>query len=356
MKIAFRAVLAVACLLSWAANAAVDFPAIGRHESTLTIYSATDIEAFEPVIHEFQRLHPGIAVHYEDFEGAVLYRRYLHETASGQPRADLLLSSSVDLQVKLVNDGYAATHISDNARELPAWARWRDQAFGFTFEPAVMVFNRDAFAERQLPRSRGELIDMLRRERSYWHGRIGTYDIVRSSVGYLLASQDARQSSEFGSLIESFGDAGAKVEPTTAAVLDRLVSGELAIGYNLLGSYAQARIDAGAPLEIVYPRDYTLAVARTAVLPRNAPNPAAAHAFLDYLLSLHGQEVLASQSRLPAVRQEVASRYSRLGIVENRVGPLRPIALGPGLLVYLDTLKRNRLLNNWQGVIHHESP
>lgn len=329
--------------------AATEYAAVGNRASTLTIYSTTDIAVFEPVVRDFQQLNPSVAVRYEELESTTLYYRFLQEMARREPRADLLLSSSMDLQVKLVNDGYAATHVSDNARALPAWARWRDQAFGFTFEPAVMVFNLDAFVGRTLPQTRGELLQLLRSEPATWRGRVGTYDVASSSVGYLLASQDARQSSEFISLVEAMRYAEVKTEKRTGALLDQLESGELAIGYNLLGAYAQKRTAAGAPLAVVYPRDYTLVVSRTAVLPTSAPNAAAAHRFLEYLVSLRGQRTLSDRGRLPAIRGEVPGRHTQLGIIDATVGPLRPVVLGPGLLVYLDAQKKRRFIANWQG-------
>lgn len=329
------------------------YPAAGALGSTLTIYSTTDTAIFEPAIREFQRVNVGVTVRYEEIESTALYLRFLQELAQRKPQADLLLSSAMDLQVKLVNDGYAAPYVSDNTRALPDWARWRDQAFGFTFEPAAMVFNRNAFAGRVLPQSRGELIDLLRREPSTWRGRVGTYDIKKSSVGYLLASQDARQNSEFGLLIESLGGVQVRIEQRTGVLLDQLASGELAIGYNLLSSYAQKRVEAGAPLAIVYPRDYTLVVTRTAILPKSAPNPSVAHRFLEYLVSIRGQHTLARQGGLPAVRREVAGHQSQLGIIDVTAGPLRPVVLGPGLMVYLDAQKKRRFVANWYEMVGH---
>jgi iron(III) transport system substrate-binding protein len=315
----------------------------------LTIYGTTGTVVFEPVLQDFQQIHPEIEIDYEEIDAASLYQRYLHETKRGVRKADLLLSSSMDLQVKLVNDGYAASHISENGRALPDWARWRDEAFGFTFEPAVMVFNRPLMEGRTIPRSRRELLESLRRERSFWRGRIGSYDISQFSVRYLLASQDARQSSEFGALIEAFRQSGIRIDENTSRLLDLLERGELAMGYNLLASYVQKRIDRGAPLEIVYPQDYTLVVARTAVLPKDAPNPAVAHAFLEYLLSQRGQAILTRGGLFNAIRNDVDGAQRMPGRSDAQIGPLRPIALGPGLLVYLDQQKRRRLLENWQG-------
>jgi iron(III) transport system substrate-binding protein len=353
MKTVRRNLLLFSLLLAPWWVAAETYPSVGNHASVLTIYSTTDTGTFESAVREFQRLNPGVAVRYEELGSTVLYERFLEELARAEPRADLLLSSAMDLQLKLVNDGHAATHVSANARTLPSWARWRDQAFGFTFEPAVMVFNLDAFVGRKLPQTRGELIELLRRESATWRGRIGTYDIASSSVGYLLASQDARQGSEFGALVETMRDAQVKIERRTAALLDRLESGELAIGYNLLGSYAQKRAAAGAPLAIVYPRDYTLVVTRTAVLPASAPNAAVAHRFLEYLVSIRGQRTLANDGGLPAIRTEVSGRDTQAGIIHAAVGPLRPVVLGPGLLVYLDAQKKQRFLASWHGAVGH---
>lgn len=343
-----RLVVVVAGLLgaASAASASAVYPAASQQRDFLTIYSTTDIAAFEPVIRDFQTVRPDITINYVDIEAAPLYQRFLREAGEGRPQADLLLSSSMDLQIKLVNDGYAEPHVSENAMTLPAWARWRNEAFGFTFEPAVMVFNVEQMGETPLPQSRGELLSMLKRSTDKWRGRIGTYDIATSSVGYLLASQDARQGSEFGALIEAFGDVEVRVEERTGDLLDLLEDGTLAAGYNLLGSYARARVEAGAPLRIVYPQDYTLAVSRTAVLPANAPHPEAAHAFLEYLLSARGQQVLTTESHLTGIR---TSEADGLGALNGaRVGPLRPVALGPGLLVYLDQQKQARLLSSWR--------
>lgn len=324
---------------------------IGSKATNLTIYSTTDSSVFEPVIEDFNRIYPKVRVHYIELDTTSLYQRFLAETQKRKPRADLLLSSAMDLQVKLVNDGFAAPHHSANASALPPWAQWRSEALGFTFEPAVMVFNTRLMAGRKIPRSRPELIAALRRDPSFWHGRVGSYDASVSSVGYLLMSEDARQSSDFGPLMQALGDAGMKVADHTGTLLDEIERGDLVMGYNLLESYAEARVAHGAPLVIIYPDDYTLAVTRTAIVPKNAPHPGAAHAFLEYLLSLRGQRILTDRGHLGAVREEIQGPFSRMGITEATVGPLRPIGLGPGLLVYLDAQKHQRLLQNWRAMI-----
>jgi len=340
-----RSLLAISAALSGCHADFSNDQAIARHQK-LRIYSTTDLKLFSPLIDDFHQLHPDIEIDYVTFETSELDRRYRRDLAQGRTSADLLLSSAMDQQIKLVNDGYATPHRSENAAQLPQWARWRDEALGFTFEPAVMVVNLDVMKGRPIPQSRQDLLQAIRADHAFWTGRIGTYDIQKSSIGYLVASQDARHSSEFGALAEAFREADVVTEGGNE-VLDRVASGELALGYNLLGSNARARAARASNLRIVYPADYTLAIARTAVIPRSAANLRAAHIFLDYLLSERGQRTLTLKSGLNAVRPDVERRYGSLNPRNPAMGPVRAIALGPGLLVYLDQQKRQQLLALW---------
>jgi iron(III) transport system substrate-binding protein len=338
-------VAAVALLLALPVLAAPGdvrrFPAQAKATAQLRIHGTTDIEVFAVVIADYQRLHPGTEVVYEDIITQDLYARYLHDRA-GQASPDLLISSGMDLQTKLVNDGHALPHRSAQTAALPAWAQWRNEAFGISYEPVVMVYNTRMLPAAKVPHTRRQLLDRLRAEGAPLRGRVGTYDIERSSVGYLLSTQDAQRGSIAGALLGALGDNDVVREERTGVLLDKVASGQLSLVYNVLGSYAQARIDAGAPLGIVEPEDYTLVVLRTAVIPRTGPHPEEARRFLDYLLSPRGQQVLSREARLMPIvtgnaRGDDAPGRSR-----------RPIQLGPGLLVYLDALKRRQFLDAWR--------
>lgn len=314
----------------------------------VTVYSTTDTAIFDPVIADFRKLHPDITLNYVELDAQPLFDRFRRETGSRKPTADIVLSSAMDLQVKLVNDGLAQKHRSENSDALPPWAKWRNEIFGLTFEPVVMVGNPKLFADRQMPRARFDLVLALRRDPAFWRGRIGTYDITKSSVGYLLAAQDVRQSSEFGALIEAMGEAKIKTYQNVSVLIDDIAAGKVALGYNVLGSYAQRRVAQGAKIEIIFPDDYTLAIVRAAFVAKDAPNPASAHVFLEYLMSIRGQRILTTRSYLAAVREEVRGPNAMLDIKGAAVGPLRPITIGPGLMTYLDKQKRERFIANWQ--------
>ncbi|WP_049623768.1 ABC transporter substrate-binding protein [Frateuria defendens] len=329
-------------------------PSLGPGGVTLSIFSATDTEVFEPLIRDYQRLAPATTVRYRERGAQQLYAQFLAGPgAEGAP--DLLISSAMDLQTKLVNDGYAQPHATAEAGALPDWARWREEIYGFSYEPVVLVYNTRRLPAAQVPRTHGELLRLLLDPASPVQGRIGTYDVLSSSVGYLLATQDAELGNMANALLTALGHNRAQLLDETTALLDRLESGQLLIGYNLLGSYAQSRIAHGAPLATVSLGDYTLAITRTVLIPKAAPHAAEAGRFVDYLLSRRGQQVLARSGILP-IRNDVPAAVPDLDRHGAAGGAVRPLRLGPGLLVYLDRLKRRQFLEDWNDSLHQAVP
>ncbi|WP_209879342.1 sensor histidine kinase [Azospirillum soli] len=316
------------------------YPAPGGERLRLSILGATDLPAMEPLILDFQQTRPEVAIHYTDLNSSELYTAI----AEGQRTdADLLISSAVDLQVKLVNDGHTRPHRSEVTVMLPDWANWRDEAFGFTFEPAVIVYNRALVPETEVPHSRDALIRLLREKGADYRRRVATYDASFSGIGYLFATQDSVLFSQFWQLVAMLGQVDARLACCTGDILDLVERGEVLIAYNMLGSYAKARAASGAPIGIVLPEDYTQVISRVAVIPRAAPRPDLAGDFIDYLLSPRGQGVVGGRSGLYALSAELRSKSG---------GPLQPIALSPALLAFLDKSKRERFLQQWEAAIH----
>ncbi|WP_458734320.1 ABC transporter substrate-binding protein [Zobellella taiwanensis] len=322
-------------------SAAEEFllPAPAAEQEELVLYSATDYEHLAPLLIAFQQTDPGVSIRVVDLNSRELYERFL---AEGQDSpADLLLSSAMDLQLKLVNDGHALPRRSEQSLALPAQAHWRHELFAFTFEPVLMVFNRDGLAGREPPRSRQELLALLRREPQRWTRRIVTYDIGASGVGYLLASQDSQQGETYGRLLEAFGSLEVQLDDNSNDMLAALVRGEADIGYNLLGSYVEAAVAAHPGLVAVAPEDYTLMLMRLALISRYSPRPELAGRLLDYMLSPPGQAALGQAGLQPLLDQ------TRLAIQPQ--GPITLIPLTPALLPPLDRLDRRSFVEAWRG-------
>ncbi|WP_062229106.1 sensor histidine kinase [Aureimonas frigidaquae] len=321
----------------------------GRTDQTLTILGTTDTPLFDPLIEGFQRVNPDISVRYEEGETLPIYEEVVAGTAD--PAPDLIISSAADLQVKLANDGLAQAYEAPALASLPRWAQWRREVFGFTFEPAVIVYNRRLVQPQEVPRTRIALAELLERDPARFAGKVATYDIATSGVGYLLAAQDQAISSYFWRLANAFGHVDAILSGSSPDILDRIESGELALGYNVLGSYALARQAAGQEIGVVVPDDYVLVLTRTMLIPQGARQPELARRFVDFVLSAEGQAILAGPIALGAVMPGTVGAHTSDTIAMMGRGTVQPIGLGPGLLVALDGQRRARFLETWLEIV-----
>jgi iron(III) transport system substrate-binding protein len=236
---------------------------------------------------------------------------------------------------------------SPEAANLPSWAVWRYEAFGTTLEPHVFV--HDLVRLPSPPQSHAELAHRA----LGGFGKIATYDPERSGAGYLLLTQDSRIDPAFSDAVRAYGRAGAELHETTATMIDRVLAGEVLLAFNVNGSYALQAKRSHPRLAVIYPSDYVLAASRIALIPKGAPHPNAAKLFLDYLLSHRGQGVLAQRCSLFSIRPDVEGEMSAAALSRELGARLKPIHLGPSLLVYLDAGKRADFLKRWKSAFVH---
>jgi len=326
--------------------------AAAEQEGQLVIHSTTDIGIAAPLIDDFQALYPRIEIQYQDMNSNDLYNGYLADVLASPTTADVLWSSAMDLQFRLASAGHALAYDSPEIAGLPAWAVWKNLAFGTTFEPIAIIYNKRLLAPEEIPQTHADLARLLIEKRDRFAGKVVTYNIDRSGLGFLLATQDDRASREFWSLTKALGGVGAQLVPTSEAILKQVARSDDLIGYNALGSYAYIESKKDPSLGYVYPRDYTLIVTRVMFIGRKAANPNAAKLWIDYLLSKRGQTVLANRASLFSLRTDVEGANSAAALTKTLGQSVKPIPLGPDLLgPFSDPSKRLAFLRQWQQAI-----
>ena len=320
--------------------------ASAEREGALQVLSTTDTAEVSDLLADFRALYPGIELEYGKRSSGELYGALVRDAAAGTGSADLLWSSAMDLQIKLVNDGYAQAYASPETGSLPEWAVWRDEAYGVTAEPVVMVYNKRLVPETDIPRTHADLLKLLTAKPDAYQGKVATYDPERSGTGFLFLTQDVQITKSTWDLARAMGQVGVKLYGSSDAMLDRISSGEALIAYDVIGSYALARAKDDPAIGVVLPTDYAILMSRIAFVPKAARHPNAAKLFLDHLLSRRGQKLLAARSLNP-VRNDLAGGADSI-VPAGREDALRPIHVGPGLLTYLDQAKRAKFLKEWQ--------
>jgi iron(III) transport system substrate-binding protein len=257
----------------------------------------------------------------------------------------------MDLQVKLANDGYAQQSDLPMSARWPRWANWRNTAYALTFEPAVFVYHKPSFKDSAPPATRRQFMDFLEAKGDAVFGRIATYDIERSGVGFMFMSRDQEQFGDIWSVIRTMGAAGVKLYSTSSAILERIADGRFVLGYNILGSYAADWASRDPDVGIVLPRDYTVVMSRIGLVPAAARSPDLGRKYLEYFMSAEGQTVMARELQIAAVNPDVSGENTANTMQANLGAQLRPVPVSPGLMVYLDQVKRTRLIKRWNDAL-----
>ena len=325
--------------------------AAANKEGKVVIYSALDTKAAQPLIRDFNAVYPGIKVEYNDMNSTEMYNRYIAEVAAGQGGADVMWSSAMDLQVKLVDEGKAMSYRSPEAGKLPSWAVYKDQAYGTTYEPAVFIYNKRLVAQDEIPYTHADFTKLITAKADKYKGKVTTYDIEKSGVGFMFVVQDTKYFPGMKELEKAFGAASYKVYSSTGNMLEKVSSGEHLLGYNVLGSYALVRAKKDPGLGVVLPKDYTLVLSRVLFIGRQAKNPNAAKVWVDYVLSQRGQKLIGGEVELFAIRDDVDAEYTAKKLNQQLGANVKPIPVSSEIVTYLDSKKRLEFLSAWKAAL-----
>lgn len=323
-------------------------------EGSLLIHSTTDERVAAPLVADFRRLYPRISITYEDLGSTELYHRFIAENQLGREAADVLWSSAMDHMVALASAGYALAYESPEQSHLPAWAQWQGRLWATTYEPVVFAYHKPSLPESEAPRSHAALAPWLAKMKDA-PGSVVSYDIQKSGVGYFLAAQDAAAiNATFWATAQALGAARPRLLLTTDAMVRRIADGRARFGLNLLGAYTVAQARQRPTLGVIFPEDYTLVTSRVLLLNARAAHPNAARLWLDYLLSQRGQSVMASASRLYALREDAQGEATGAALRQLLGARARPVALGPELAAPLANAAYRDFILRWRAAMGQE--
>lgn len=321
-----------------------------RAEGKLVVKSVLSNKAAAPLVQDFMRMYPGIAVDYDGELGSNEMDAWVREHDGKADGADVVWSSSMDLQMELVKEGYAQAWHSPQADKVPAWANYRDMAFGTTFEPVAIVYNKDLVQGDQIPRDHASFARIIRDPR--FKGKVTAFDIEKSGVGFMFAAQDLQHYKDMPALLNSMGAAAYQPSPGTGNMLTKINSGEYLIGYNVMGAYAMSRSQADLQhLGVVLPKDFTMVLTRVSFIAAHARHPNAAKLWTDYLLSPHGQKVLGDAVKLAPIRADVDAEVSQAKLLREINGHVRPIAVNIELTGPIQPQRHEELLHSWKQAV-----
>lgn len=318
-----------------------------KSEGSVLIYSSTESSSVLGLIERFKEIYPGIAVDFLDLNSNEVYTRLTSEMAAGVRSADLIWAGS-DSVSQLADAGMAMVYKTPELPHLIDGVVWNDMAFGVTIEPVVVVYNPRLLQDDLVPGTHGELLDLLTGKASDLRGMVGTLDPRRSAAGLAYSMADSDEDPEgTRKLIQAFGAAGAMLYSSTSSMVEKVVSGEHAVAYNVAGSTA-SKIAASSKGNLATAKlcDYTLHLMRTMMIPSKAEHSNAAKLFLDFTYSKEGQDILA-KTPFGTVREDVENDPA-LAMPAECPEARRLFSPGPDRLRTFNEDARTSYLAAWQ--------
>jgi iron(III) transport system substrate-binding protein len=282
-RILLRAALALSVGGALGANVA--------RAQTLTLYTSQPDRDAAQTVAAFTKRNPGVKVEIFRSGTTEVMNKLTAEFAAGDPRPDLLLiADAVSMEV-LKRGGRLLAHSGADVANYAAGAYDPDRTyFGTKLITTGIVYNTAAktkpasWRDLAAPDVKGQLI---------------IPSPLYSGAAAITVGTFARTDGLGWPFIESLKANQAIAVAGNGAVLKSVASGEKAYGV-IVDFMALNAKQKGSPVEFVFPREGVTAVTEPVAILRTTKNEKAAKAFVDFLLSVEGQELAVSQGYLPA--------------------------------------------------------
>jgi phosphoglycerate transport regulatory protein PgtC len=259
-------------------------------EGKVTIVTSFSKDLTTPFVQAFEKKHPGTRVEVQNRNSAAAIA-FIRETRSNPP--DIFWASAPDAFEVLKKDSLLqkyqpkAQGIADKVGSYPV----NDPAgyyIGFAASGYGIMFNTRYMRANNLPTPK-EWHDL---KKPVYFGHVGISAPSRSGTTHLTVEtilQGEGWDKGWATLLEIGGNF-TQVSDRSFGVPDAVNSGQYGIGIviDFFGLSAKA---SGFPVEFVYPSVTTIVPANVGII-ANAKNSKAAEAFVEFLLSEEGQQIL----------------------------------------------------------------
>ena len=277
-----------------------------KEEGELVFYTDNRIQLVEALVGAFNEKYPGIDVDFFRGDTAQVMQRF--ETESGARRHVADFVTSTDRQSKqLLKKGFSVPYKSSHIDMYPAELHAPNNGWSYyALVTLGIAWNTDMVKGDDAPKSWNDVLDPK------WKGKIGMQDPLQGGGAgiWVVTMNKLWGDSQWNDFMKSAGAQQIRYG-RYLEVREMLASGEVAIQMVAYPSFTQPIIDKGAPIEWAL-IDPALFTGLTFNLSANAPHPNAAKLYIDFVLSLDGQKIIAENNQIPALPDLLPPVYSRM--------------------------------------------
>lgn len=256
----------------------------------LMVYTSMNIDDLELILGRFKETYPFVSTEYYRASGSDVIQKALTEFQAGQQFADVFETQTFEIY-RLQEAGLLQPFVAPESEAYPANAKDPDGFWTVDRVNTVVIgYNTELVDPADIPTGWEDLLDPK------WKGLMG----VEASDVELMANMVSVWGEE---KTYSFWEGIAAQEPGIVdghtELAELLVAGEFAISPTLYGHRVEQLKKNDAPIEWVK-SDPVIAYTNLLAMAANAPHPATAKLFINWLLSEEGQIAIRDVGRIPA--------------------------------------------------------
>lgn len=300
-------------------------PSAVKSGGRVVVYSSLDREFSEPILKAYQK-QTGVRIDakydVESTKTVGLTQLIAAEAQTGRTRCDLFWNNEVLNTLRLKKKGLLRPIHPANSADYPEAFRDKEGTwYGFAARARVLLVNTRLVALADRPKGIRDLLDPR------WKDKIGMakplFGTTATHAACLFAAWGKEEASRY---FRGLKANGVKVLSGNKQVATAVGTGEIAIGLTDTDD-AMGEIAAGSPVVIVYPdREAeglgTLYIPNTVSVLAGSPDPRAAEALANHLLSSEVETALAKGPSAQIPLNRVVSQIARVE-TPKMVKPMR---------------------------------
>lgn len=257
----------------------------------LVMYSNTDQENWAPILRDFQAKYPWVTnIAANNLDSDEVFQRQLSETATGNAPADMLISNAVQAWATYIDEGAVMDYQSPELEKLPDFAQLMPSVYAMSLDPVGLAYNTSLITEPV--NSIADLAKLVKADPDKFKDKVTTRDVKGAwgfTVSHAWAEGNPKAWDTLGDILPI-----ARPETSSGTQREKILSGEYLAGFLISSAVAYpAEADSAGLLKFVLPTDGTVVLGRGIGITPNAPHPATAKLFLDFVLSADGQAAVA---------------------------------------------------------------
>jgi iron(III) transport system substrate-binding protein len=305
-----RFLLALALILAPFHTALASTPEIlegAKKERQLVVYTSMTVDQMQQILNAFKTKYPFIEPHMFRAVGERLLTKILTETQSGRYEFDVVQSAETQAYV-LQKNSLLGRYASPEAKSLPkSFVDPQGYWAAVYIMPNVVGFNTKLLNRKDVPKNEQDLLDPK------WKGKIGMDPTKPEWFVWMLKRMGQEKGMAY---MRRLAAQELRLHPGLSLLTNLLAAGEFPLALNTYLHSVEEVKKKGGPADWAA-FDPVFTKFQPIEMSAKAPHPNAAKLFIDFVLSLEGQRIIASFSRVPTRPgvQTVIPGLDRLNLV-----------------------------------------